>query len=634
MSGRQRARGWQQCAKCLSFAVMMFMTNVFAGTFIVKPGESINDKLKLLQPGDTLLVRAGTYNESLALPRDGQSDKRIVLKAYANEKPIITNSTTVLALSKQWWLIQGLIFDQQDAASDAIKISGSNSILRGCEIRNGMKDGIDGAKGSTNITIENCTIYDFVNQPGVDAHGIVVNPGARSWKILKNKIYNCGGDCIQLYAEDTHPVADYSKNFTISGNTFYTTLGANSENALDFKGIDSCLVDGNEMYGFLNKAWVVQKGCRNITATNNVIHDSERGIEFRGEGGKSQENIKLVRNVFYNIQKFYVLKFDNVVNVELYHNTLANSPVTAIRVEGAGINGGKMQNNLISNCGGVSASAISNFTSDYNGWFNTDADELAGANDVTGADPKFVNSAQANFRLASASPAKDKGVNIGLPFTGALPDLGAYEIGATTPVKMKRLSVEQQGAMILLRWETGSVHDFFGFGVERSVNGRDFEPLDFIAALTQGEQQIEYEYADRNAAVERYWYRLRLVDLNGQFEYSEAVEIFLAAPSTFALHQNFPNPFSSAQTAFSSSTKIAFDLSEPVEVRVTIHNMLGQTVRALSSEALPAGRHALAWDGRNDRSERVAAGVYVYRITGMKNGAAIWTSARTLTVVR
>lgn len=634
MSGRQTARGRQHCAKYLSLVVMLMAANAVAGTFIVKSGESINDKLKILQPGDTLLVRAGTYNESLALPRDGQAGKRIVLKAYPNEKPIVTNMTTLLTLSKQWWLIQGLIFDQQGAASDAIKISGSNSILRGCEIRNGVKDGIDGAKGSTNITIENCTIHNFVNQPGVDAHGIVVNPGAIGWKILKNKIYNCGGDCIQLYAEDTHPVSEYSKNFTISGNTFYTTLGANSENALDFKGIDSCLVDGNEMYGFQNKAWVVQKGCRNITGSNNIIHDSERGIEFRGEGGKSQENIKLVRNVFYNIQKFYVLKFDNVANVELYHNTLANSPVTAIRVEGAGINGGKMQNNLIANCGGASASAMFNFTSDYNGWFNADADEMAGANDITGADPKFVNAAQANFRLASVSPAKDKGVNLGLPFTGAKPDLGAYEIGMTTPVKLKRLSVEQQGAMIKLRWDAGDARDFFGFGIERSANGRDFEQIDFMPALMQNEPQTEYEYADRNAQVERYWYRLRLVDLSGQFEYSEAVEIFLATPSAFALHQNYPNPFSADRAASSSSTKIVFDLIEPVEVRVTIHNVLGQTVRIMQSKALSAGRHILAWDGRNERGERVAAGVYVYRISAMKNGAPVWTSARTLTMVR
>lgn len=634
MSGRQRARGRQRCAKYLSFVAMMFMTNAFAGTFIVKPGESINDKLKVLQPGDTLLVRAGTYNESLSLPRDGQSGKYLVLKAYPNEKPIITNSTTLLTLSKQWWLIQGLIFDQQGAASDAIKISGSNSILRGCELRNGKKDGIDGDKGSTNITIENCAIYDFVNQPGVDAHGIVVDPGAIGWKILKNKIYNCGGDCIQIYAEDTHPVSDYSKDFTISGNTFYTTLGSNSENGLDFKGIDGCVVDGNELYGFQNKAWVVQKGCRNITGSNNIIHDSERGIEFRGEGGKSQENIKLVRNVLYNIQKYYVIKFDYVANVELYHNTLANSPVIAIRVEGQGISSGKMQNNLISNCGGASVSATFNVTSNYNGWFNSDAGDMAGANDVTGSDPKFVNAAQANFRLASASPAKDKGVNIGLPFTGARPDLGAYEIGMTTPVKLKRLSVEQQGAAILLRWEAGSARDFFGFGIERSANGRDFDELDFIAALAQSEQQTEYEYADRNATVERYWYRLRLVDLNGQLEYSDAVEIFLAAPSAFALQQNYPNPFSATQAAFSSSTKIAFDLSEPVEVRVTIHNVLGQTVRALQSVALPAGRHVLAWDGRNEHGERVATGVYVYRITAIKNGVTIWTSARALTKVR
>ncbi|NUO82345.1 right-handed parallel beta-helix repeat-containing protein [candidate division KSB1 bacterium] len=634
MSGRQTARGLHLCIKHLSFVFCLCAINAIAGTFIVKPGESINDKLKSLQPGDTLLVRAGTYNESLSLPRDGESGKRIVVKAYPNEKPIIANASTLLTLNKQWWLMQGLIFDQQGAASDAIKISGSNSTLRGCEIRNGKKDGIDGDKGSTNITIENCVIHDFVNQPGVDAHGIVVDPGAIGWKILKNKIYNCGGDCIQLYAEDTHAVSEYSKNFTISGNVFYTTLGDNSENALDFKGIDGCLVDGNELYGFQNKAWVVQKGCRNITASNNLIHDSERGIEFRGEGGKSQENIKLVRNVLYNIQQFYVLKFDYVANVELYHNTLVNSPVTAIRVEGQGISSGKMQNNLIANCGDVSVSATFNVTSDHNGWFKTDAGEMAGTGDVSGADPDFVNAAQANFRLAATSPAKDKGVNLGLPYAGARPDLGAYEIGMTTPVKLKRLSIEQHGAAILLRWEAGSARDFWGFAIERSTNGQDYFERKFIETLAHDKPQTLYEYVDREATAEHYWYRLRLMDLNGQIEYSDAVEIFLAAPSTFALHQNFPNPFPANSTALQTSTQIVFDLTAPVEVRVTIHNLLGQTVRALQSIVLPAGRHTLAWDGRNERGERVAAGLYVYRILALQSGATVWTAARALTVVR
>ncbi len=634
MSGRQTTRGRRRCVKYLSVVFIMCAVNAFAGTFIVKPGESINDKLKVLQPGDTLLVRAGTYNESLSLPRDGQSGKRIVLKAYPNEKPVITNTTTLLTLSKQWWLIQGLTFDQQGAASDAIKISGSNSILRGCEIRNGKKDGIDSDKGSTNITIENCVIHDFVNQPGVDAHGIVVDPGTIGWKILNNKIYNCGGDCIQIYAEDTHAVSEYSKNFTISGNTFYTTLGDNSENALDFKGIDGCVVDGNELYGFQNKAWVVQKGCRNITATNNIIRDSERGVEFRGEGGKSQENVKLMRNVFYNIQKYYVMKFDGVANVELYHNTLANSPVTAIRVEGQGISSGKFQNNLISNCGGASVSARFDVSSDYNGWFNTEAGDMAGANDISGADPKFVNAAQANFRLTSASPARDKGLDLGLPYSGAKPDLGAYEFGATTPVKLNRFHLEQQGATILLRWETGSARDFLGFAIERSTNGRDFEERAFIATALPREEQTLYEYRDHELAAERYWYRLRLVDLNGQFEYSDAIEVFLATPSSFALHQNFPNPFSSNQAAFSSSTKIAFDLSEAAEVRVTIHNVLGQVVRALPNVSLPSGRHTLSWDGRNDRGEAVAAGVYIYRLTALQRGTIVWNDARALTVVR
>jgi hypothetical protein len=412
-----------------------------AGTFIVQSGESINGMLEKLQPGDTLLVRGGTYHESLSLPVDGLPDKRIVLRAYAHEKPIITNAQTVLAWNKSWWLIHGLIFDQQGAKQDAIKLSGSNNILRDCEIRNGKKDGIDGRGHSRNNVIENCSIHDFVNRPGDDAHGIVINPGLRGWKIVKNRIYNCGGDCIQFYAGDKTTAAQYARDFVIAGNVLYTTLGRNSENALDFKGIDGCVVEGNDMYGFANKIWVIQKGCRNIMASNNRLHDADRGIEVRGEDGKSHENIEFIRNAIYNIDA-YALKFDGVANAKVLHNTLVNITEHSIRVEGAGVSSGVFRNNLVCNSGPVALSGTFESQLDHNGWFNSRAEELSGARDVTTNDPQFVNALQLNFNLKASSPAKDKGVDVGLPFAGANPDLGAYEVGMAVPAKLDYSSPE------------------------------------------------------------------------------------------------------------------------------------------------------------------------------------------------
>jgi hypothetical protein len=47
-------------------------------------------------------------------------------------------------------------------------------------------------------------------------------------------------------------------------------------------------------------------------------------------------------------------------------------------------------------------------------------------------DPQFVNAGGADFHLRDGSPAIDQGVNVGLPYAGAAPDLGAYETGMNT----------------------------------------------------------------------------------------------------------------------------------------------------------------------------------------------------------
>ena len=422
------------CLKALlrtAITAIAFAPNsqLFAGTVIAQPGDNLGAKLAVLQPGDTLLLRGGTYTEGIALPRDGSSGKRLVIRAYPNEKPVISTSGAVLTLNRDYWLIEGLTFDHQNAATDAARISGSHNIIRRCEFRHGQRDGIDASGSSRNNVIESCTIHDFVWKPGSDAHGIVINPGAQDWAIRNNIIYNCGGDGIQLYADDSTPVADYSKNISITGNIFYTTLGSDSENALDFKGVDGCLVEANEMYGFANKAWVVQKGCRNITGRYNRIHDSQRGMEFRGEGGKTQANIRLFKNVLYNIQAYYAVKFDGVANVEMANNTIANIKATCLRIEGEGVQGGYFRNNLIYQAEAPSLAATFDCQFDHNGWFRALPKNLSGAGDRSGDDPRFTNAAASDFTLQANSPAVDAGVNVGLAFKGVAPDLGAYELG-------------------------------------------------------------------------------------------------------------------------------------------------------------------------------------------------------------
>jgi len=78
-------------------------------------------------------------------------------------------------------------------------------------------------------------------------------------------------------------------------------------------------------------------------------------------------------------------------------------------------------------------------------------------------------------------------------------------------------------------------------------------------------------------------------------------------PETFALGQNFPNPFN-------PETQIGFSLARASHVRLDIINLLGRTVRTLADEQLSAGRWQVLWDARDDRGVAVSSGVYFYRL--------------------
>ena len=84
-------------------------------------------------------------------------------------------------------------------------------------------------------------------------------------------------------------------------------------------------------------------------------------------------------------------------------------------------------------------------------------------------------------------------------------------------------------------------------------------------------------------------------------------------PAVTALLPNYPNPFN-------PETWIPFQLSEDAEVTVTVYDALGQVVRRLDLGQQPPGVYrttsrAAYWDGRNDRGEEAASGVYFVELT-------------------
>lgn len=78
-------------------------------------------------------------------------------------------------------------------------------------------------------------------------------------------------------------------------------------------------------------------------------------------------------------------------------------------------------------------------------------------------------------------------------------------------------------------------------------------------------------------------------------------------PKGFKLRQNYPNPFN-------PTTTISFSLNRAGDASLEIYNMMGQKVRTLFDGWLTSGYQEFQWDSGNDSGQRVASGIYFYRL--------------------
>ncbi len=78
-------------------------------------------------------------------------------------------------------------------------------------------------------------------------------------------------------------------------------------------------------------------------------------------------------------------------------------------------------------------------------------------------------------------------------------------------------------------------------------------------------------------------------------------------PAAFSLDQNYPNPFNPVTT-------IEYAVPESESVILSIYDVTGKELKRSILGMSAAGTHTIQWDGRNQAGERVASGMYFYRI--------------------
>jgi hypothetical protein len=149
------------------------------------------------------------------------------------------------------------------------------------------------------------------------------------------------------------------------------------------------------------------------------------------------------------------------------------------------------------------------------------------------------------------------------------------------------------------------------------MNNGVFEKIGYVAGFGTTTEPKAYSFTDSKLDAESYTYRLKQIDFDGTFKYSDEVNIDVTLPLEYALEQNYPNPFN-------PSTTIKYSVAEDGFVKLAIYNMLGEEVVTIVNSVQKAGRYEV-----NFNASGLSSGVYVYRIE-----AANYTSSKKLMLMK
>ncbi|MCZ6701548.1 MAG: hypothetical protein O6940_00755, partial [Ignavibacteria bacterium] len=231
---------------------------------------------------------------------------------------------------------------------------------------------------------------------------------------------------------------------------------------------------------------------------------------------------------------------------------------------------------------------------------NSSLDVTSAEFTFNGAGPQDISSASTPANLLStfgtliinkpsgtAKLLSDIGVeNTFILTTGTLDQNGKqFYVGSSStpfPVELVSFNANIGDGRIMLNWLTATEINNFGFEVQRFIMADIWEILGFVEGHGNSNSPKDYSFVDKNpVGGSVFYYRLKQIDIDGQFEYSDIVEVELV-PEKYALFQNYPNPFN-------PTTKIRYQLQKESKVKIKLYDILGAEVISLLNEKKEPG---------------------------------------------
>jgi hypothetical protein len=208
-------------------------------------------------------------------------------------------------------------------------------------------------------------------------------------------------------------------------------------------------------------------------------------------------------------------------------------------------------------------------------------------------------------------------------------------IDNAVPVELVSFNAEMVDGNVVLNWSTATETNNLGFQIEITVRSpqspiSNWENKGFVSGKGTTTERTFYSFTEKNEKPGTYLYRLKQIDFNGTYSYSNEVEIEVTGPKDFALYQNYPNPFN-------PSTTIKYAIASPnlsegealIKVTLFVYDILGNEVVTLVNEEQSAGNYEVELNTGQLGKISLTSGVYFYQLN-----AGIYSSTKKLMLLK
>ncbi len=172
------------------------------------------------------------------------------------------------------------------------------------------------------------------------------------------------------------------------------------------------------------------------------------------------------------------------------------------------------------------------------------------------------------------------------------------------PVEITTFNGDFENNSVRLNWKTATELNNLRFDVERKTNNQEWINIGSVAGAGNSSFPKSYSFIDKSFLFSgKYSYRLKQIDLDGQFKYSKSINVEAnTTPQSYFLGQNYPNPFN-------PTTTINYYLPFDSYVKLVIYDALGKMVKEVVNGAQADGNFSL-----NISANELASGIYFYTL--------------------